>query len=79
MYTSAILMKECSNIYIDKVQLNDNRFGNTLTLVNPYGHVNIQEYKFFNNINEHKSSTNAGSSFAGGHSIFKIRVYYAHH
>ena len=64
MYTSVILIKECSGINIDRLQLNDNRFGNALTLVNPTGYVNIQECKFFNN--GRKNTTRAGSSFAGG-------------
>ena len=41
IYTSAILIQQCSNITIDRLQLNNNRFGNALTLINPLGYVNM--------------------------------------
>ena len=36
MYTSVILIRECSNINIDKLHLNDHWFGNALTLINSF-------------------------------------------
>ena len=64
LYTSVVLIQECSNITIDRLGLNNNELGNALTLINPLGYVNIQDCKFLTN--GRKSMTYAGSSYAGG-------------
>ena len=64
IFTSVILIQECSNITIERIKLNNNQFGNALALVNPIGTVSVRKCEFLNN--GRKKVAVSGTSFTGG-------------